>query len=160
MSGVSITSAGAGFDMDAIIAGGPDLLRRMADFKAQRDAAVQALADLQLGKSAAEARDALARDRAAFEEQKKAELDNLAKHVTSIKADTDTWRRETVAKSMADREAAAAERASAERAHSDAKAALAEANRKNSDADSRLADVTAKQLAFAQAAAVLSGAPL
>jgi hypothetical protein len=44
------------------------------------------------------------------------------------------------------------------RAHSDAKAALVEAARKNSDADTRLEDVTAKQLAFAQAAAVLSKA--
>jgi hypothetical protein len=157
MSGVSVTSGG-GIDMDAIVLGGPDLLKRMTDFKAQRDAAVQALADLQLGKSAAEARDQLARDRAAFEEEKAVALDNLAKHVTSIKADTDAWKRETIAKHMADSEAAAADRAAAERHLCDAKAALAAANAKNADADSRQADVIAKQLAFANAAKVLAKA--
>jgi colicin import membrane protein len=132
MSGVSVTSGG-GFDMDAIVAGGPGLLKRMTDFKEQRDAAVQALADLNLGKSAAEARDTLARDRAAFEEQKKAELDNLAQHVSSIKADTDAWKRETISKHMADSEAASAARAEAEKLLADAKAERAAAAKERAD---------------------------
>jgi colicin import membrane protein len=132
MSGVSVTSGG-GFDMDAIVSGGPDLLKRMTDFKEARDASVAALNDLALGKSAAEARDTLARDRAAFEEQKKAELDNLAKHVSAIKADTDQWKRETVAKHMADSEAASAARAEAEKLLSDAKAERAAAAKERAD---------------------------
>jgi colicin import membrane protein len=152
MSGVSITSAGAGFDMDAIVAGGPDLLKRMSDFKEQRDAAVQALADLNLGKSAAEARDTLARDRAAFEEQKKAELDNLAKHVAAIKADTDAWKRETVAKHMADREAAAADRAEAARILSETKAERQASAKERADiaAERAKLDETKKAVAAAQ----------
>lgn len=146
---------GPGLDMDAIVAGGPDLIRRMTDFKEQRDAAVQALADLQLGRQVTEARDELARDRAAFEAQKAADIANFEKHMSGITADMDAWKRDTVAKYMADSEAAAAARAEAEKAAVAAKQALADAERKNADADSRLADVVAKQAAFRQAAAVL-----
>jgi hypothetical protein len=155
MSGVSVVSGG-GIDLDAVVAGGPDLLKRMEDFKAARDTAVQAQADLALGKEVHEARDQLARDRAAFEADKAAQTAAIEKHIADIKADLDSWKRETIAKTMADRESAAADRAGADRVLAAANQYSADAARKLADAEAKLADVTAKQQAFAAAAAVLS----
>jgi hypothetical protein len=151
---VSITSGNV--DMDAIIAGGPALLQRLDDFKTQRDTAVQALADLALGKTVAEARDQLARDRAAFEQEKADTLDQLGKQVASIKADTDAWKRAVVAKHMADSEAAAADRAEAEKLLSDAKAERAAAAAEKAANDEKAAALDAAQKAFTAAQAALS----
>jgi hypothetical protein len=121
--GVSITSGGGNsIDMDLIVAGGQPLLDRLADYKAQRDAAADAMARLALGKEVYEARDELARARGAFEAEKKEHAAKFEGYIASIKADVDIWKRETIAKHMADSEAAAAARAEAERLLGEAQA--------------------------------------
>src|SRR6516162_694476 len=97
MTGVSITSGGGNsIDMDLIVAGGQPLLDRLADYKAQRDAAADAMAKLALGREVFQARDDLARARGEFEAEKKEHAAKFEKYVADIKADVDTWKRETV----------------------------------------------------------------
>jgi colicin import membrane protein len=157
MSGVSVVSGG-GIDLDAIVAGGPDLLKRMEDFKAARDTAVQAQADLALGKEVHEARDQLARDRAAFEADKAAQTAAIEKHIADIKADLDAWKRETIAKTMADREAAAADRESADRVLAAANKYSAAAAQKLAEAEDKLAAANNAHEAVKAAQAALAKA--
>jgi hypothetical protein len=157
VSGVSITESGGGLDLDSVVAGGPALLQRLADFKEQRDGAVKALADLQLGREVAEARDVLARDREAWKAEHAAEVAKLGDYINQTKTDVGNWQRETTAKTMADRAAAEAARAAAEAKLSAADQVHADAQGKLAEADDRLLKAKAAQAAVAAAQAALAG---
>jgi hypothetical protein len=155
--GMSIDQ-GPNVDLNLVLQGGQAFLDRVQQFKDAQDAAEQARANLGIGKEVVALRDEAARlVSQAKEEAEGIKNAALTKAATAQKASNE-WLAQTKDAAAADRLAAASLKAEAEKMHIDAKWALAEATRKNSDADARLTDVVAKQLAFANAAAVLSKA--
>jgi hypothetical protein len=136
MSGVSITSGSP--DIDMIVSGGQDLLNRMQAFKDARDAAQQALADLQLGKDARAARDEAQRILDEAKTKRDADLAALLVEITNARQDVKNWERETRGAAMATREQADALLAEAQRKHDVAAQMLAEAQAKADEINGRV----------------------
>lgn len=120
MSGVSVTSGNV--DLDTLAAGGAAFVDRLAQFKAAKDAADAAVANLALGRDAREALDAAARTL----DEAKAEAENIK--AQALRDATQTQK--TVSDWAAGTRDAAAQ-------------ALMRADAKESDATARLAAASA-----------------
>jgi hypothetical protein len=140
--GMSIDQA-PNIDLAAIIDGGDEFMKRMTDFKAAKAAADESRANLGLAgnvvalrdeavRLVSQAKDEAAQTRAAAFEEATKTRDSIAE-----------WTVQTKAATAADREAAAALKAEAEKMHVDARQTLAEANRKHAEGEDRLAKATA-----------------
>jgi hypothetical protein len=158
MSGVSISEGNSGLDVAAVLKGGDEFMRRLQAFqdaKAAHDAAYERLG---IGRNAAAEMDKAAR----MVNEAKAEADKVSAEALEKATKTQKDLNEFVAKAR-DETTASLRRAQEKEAEADrrlalANTALAHAAAKDDAAAAKLADVTAKQEAFAAAAAVLSKA--
>jgi hypothetical protein len=155
MSGVSISEGGSGLDVQTILAGGEGFMKRLAEWKAAKDAHDRAYERLGVGQNAAAEMDKAGR----MVNEAKIEAEAISAQALEKAAKTQKDLNAFVAQAR-DETIAALRRAQEKEVEADrrldlANAAYAQAGAKLADAEAKLADVNAKQAAFAAAAAVL-----
>jgi hypothetical protein len=155
MSGVSITESGAGLDVQTVLSGGPEFMKRLQAWKDAKDAHDAAYQRLGLGTNAAAEMDKAGR----MVNEAREEAEKISALALEKASKTQKELNEFVAQAR-DETMAALERAKTKEAEADRRLALAntayaQAAAKHAAAEDKLADVTAKQEAFAAAAKVL-----
>jgi hypothetical protein len=155
MSGVSITEGGAGLDVQTVLSGGPEFMKRLQAWKDAKDAHDQAYQRLGIGTNAAAEQDRAAR----MVNEAKEEAEKVSALALEKASKTQKELNEFVAQAR-DETMAALERARAKEAEADRRLALANtahssAAAKLADVEARQASIEAKEQAFAAAAAVL-----
>jgi hypothetical protein len=158
MSGVSITSGSPGVDLDAIIRGGDEYMKRVAEFRAAQQAAEDARTRLGIANNVLELRDQASRHLSEAQQQADAIKNQALQDASRAQKSLQEWGAQTRDLTEADRVAASQLRSEAEALHKTARESHDAAAQKLAEAEDKLSKAQAAHAAVMAATQALNKA--